>query len=65
MKHIPIVYPLSLLVLIIFVFFTGAYAIAEGAVGEPVVPAATTDSGVAVDDHEWYESTAIWVCPLH
>ena len=71
MKHILVIYPLALLVLIVFIFFTGAYAMAEAAVGEQLEPPPASsgppepESAAAVAGHEWYESAAIWVCPLH
>ena len=45
MKDIPIVFPLSLLVIVLFSFFTGAYAISEDALSEEpgVVPAAAAE----------------------
>ena len=59
MRHIPVVFPLSFAVLLVVIFFTSAFAIADGAVDREVqTPAADAD-------YEWYESTAIWVCPLH
>ena len=75
MKHIPIVFPISLLIIVAVTFFSGAYAIAEGAVNGqdgaiagqiaagpgPRGPAQQAPSG----DHDWYQSAAIWVCPLH
>ena len=59
MKHIPIVFPLSFAVILVVIFFTSAFAIADGAVGRGA------QSAEADANYEWYESTAIWVCPLH
>ena len=63
MKHIPIVFPLSLLVIIVLSFFTGAYAISENALSEQ--PTAIAAAGQGETDHQWLEKGAIWVCPLH
>ena len=72
MKDIPVIFPLSLLVIILFSFFTGAYAISEDALSEEpgaVSAAAAGESSASGDagslDHEWYQNAAIWVCPLH
>jgi hypothetical protein len=59
MKHIPIVFPLSFAVILVVIFFTSAFAIADGAVTRE---AQTTEADA---DYDWYESTAILVCPLH
>ena len=64
MKHIPIVFPLSLLVIIVLSFFTGAYAISENALTEqPTAISAAAEQGEP--DRQWFEKGAIWVCPLH
>ena len=55
----PIVFPLSFAVLLVVIFFTSAFAIADGAVTRE---AEATQAG---GEYEWYESTAIYVCPLH
>ena len=59
MRHIPIVFPLSFVVLLGVIFFTSAFAIADGAVDREAQVAE------AAAEYEWYESTAIYVCPLH
>ena len=59
MRHIPIVFPLSFAVLLVVIFFTSAFAISDGAV------AREADATQAEAEYEWYESTAIYVCPLH
>jgi len=59
MRHIPIVFPLSFVVLLVVIFFTSAFAIADGAVTREA------DTTQADAEYEWYESTAIYVCPLH
>ena len=59
MRDIPVVFPLSFAVLLVVIFFTSAFAIADGAVGRE---SQTAEVGAG---YEWYESTAILVCPLH
>ena len=74
-KHIPVIYPLSLVVIILVTFFAGAYAISEGAFKDtsPIyaatAPTFETDAGPAAlggaTQHDWYETAAVWICPLH
>lgn len=59
MRDIPLVFPLSFVVLLVVIFFTSAFAIADGAVAREA-GATRADA-----EYEWYESTAIYVCPLH
>ena len=64
MKDIPIVFPLSLLVIILLSFFSGAYAISENALSDqPAAIVAAAEQGET--DHQWFERGAIWACPLH
>ena len=74
MKHIPIVFPISFLVIILVTFFSGAYAVAEGAVsgrqGAIVQqfayrPGTDSKQQASSADYVWYQSAAVWVCPLH
>ena len=75
MKHIPKIFPISLFVIIGLMFFTGAYAVSESALGDTgvveTVSAFSSDrpAGPFMDatesEIEWFESVAIWVCPLH
>jgi hypothetical protein len=70
-KNIPIIFPIALAVIIITTFFSGAYAIAEGAVRsdsanpEQQTGADSSSGDTSSGGHDWYESTAILVCPLH
>ena len=59
MREIPLVFPLSFVVLLVVIFFTSAFAIADGAVDREA------EATEADPEYEWYESTAIYVCPLH
>jgi hypothetical protein len=76
MKDLPIIFPIALVALFVFVFFTGAFAISEGATtperlvtSEPISPAGTYDHLNPPTERDiefdWYEDVAIWVCPLH
>ena len=68
MKYIPIIFPIALAVIIIGIFFIGAYAIAEGATYYDVVVSGNrfTDDPVSLRaDRDWYQAAAILVCPLH
>ena len=74
-KDIPIIFPLSLLVILAFTFFTGAYAISENALEDqtpvyassvaPTPSADDSDPATAALKRQWFENAAIWVCPLH
>lgn len=71
MKNIPIIFPIVLVVIIVTTFFSGAYAIAEGAVRsdganpEQQTGADSSSGDASSRGHDWYESAAIMVCPLH
>ncbi len=75
MKHLPKIYPISLLALIVFLLFVGAWAISETALNGPEVAFAGTtgapdgsDPSTAAYDSDrldWYEEAAVWFCPLH
>ena len=73
-KHLPIEYRLFLVAVFAFLFLTGAYAIANGAVVAQQIPTSLNDdsssassyvTNVSQDDLSWYQETAIWICPLH
>jgi len=61
MKHLPKIFTLGLLALVVFIIFIGSYAVAEKAiVAVPTAEAADSDHSF-----DWYEDTAIFICPLH
>lgn len=64
MKHIPIIFPISLAVITFFLVLSGAYAISESAVSTEVV---SSEDGNVVQFNQlkWHQKTAVWVCPLH
>ena len=72
MKHIPISFLLTVFVIIVITVMSGVYAIAEGAsnlqTGNIYTGINTHSRPVGVDTnitYNWYESAAIWACPLH
>ena len=76
MRELPVIFPISLVVLLIMIFFSGAYAVSEGATSiQPVAhtasmaPTGTFDHlnppPAGAEGFDWYEDAAIWVCPLH
>ena len=64
LRDVPLVFPISLAIIVVMLFFTGAYAISENALeGEQV--SGQVDTAVAPEGQEWLEQAAIFVCPLH
>ena len=63
-RDVPLVFPISLAILLVMLFFSGAYAISENALeGERV--SGQVEASVGLEDREWVENAAIFVCPLH
>jgi len=56
LKEIPLVFPITLILIIATLIFSSAYAIADGATGT-----ATENP----KNLEWHENAAVWVCPFH
>ena len=74
MKHVPLIYPLSLALIVVVMFFAGVWSIAESAVnGNDIiaVESAVTTGPSRVSaapppaTKDWYEKAAIFICPLH
>jgi hypothetical protein len=66
MKHLPKIFTLGLLALVVFIIFIGSYAVAEKAISAgPTVEAAGATGDEGDDGYNWYEDTAIFICPLH
>ena len=73
MRDIPIIFPISLAIILAMLLFTSAYAISADAVEGSAAYA--TPSGVVVrvdasasgsdDGYDWYQQAALFVCPLH
>jgi len=62
------VYPMVLIVLMIFLIFVSAYSIAESA--NPDISEVDSTSEILVSEKKdstfsWYEETAIFICLLH
>lgn len=71
MRHLPKVYTLGFVALLVFLVMVAAYAVSESAVrdaaGEPSRVAAG-DGGMEprpAAQYDWYEDAAMLVCPLH
>jgi hypothetical protein len=75
MKDIPIIFPIALVVIVVLTFFTGVYAVSEGAERDdvPILSASASGTGSLIGsletdqalEHDWYENAAVWICPLH
>ena len=63
MRDLPLIFPLSLLAIVLLSVFTGAYAIAENALDTQTTAAGTVVQEEA--DIQWFEKGSIWLCPLH
>ena len=63
-RDVPLVFPISLAIILVMLFFTGAYAIAENALEDERV-SGQVETALGSEDREWVESAAIFVCPLH
>lgn len=68
MREIPIVFPISLAIIVLLLLFTSAYAISSSAYAGEQAYAATLSSGGSVEnapDRSFYQKAAFAVCPLH
>ena len=74
MRDIPIVFPISLAIIVVMLFFTGAYAISANAVEGGGVYSTPAGSALPVEqttrdtgggEYDWYQQAALFVCPLH
>lgn len=76
MRDLPIIFPISLAGLLAMIFFSGAYAISEGATSQESQASTTSVAPSGTFNHpnpptegterfDWYQDVAIWVCPLH
>ncbi len=61
MRDLPIIFPISLAVLIIALFFMGAYAVSAGAVEERQAYGIERQ----VSDDSLFQKGALFVCPFH
>ncbi|MBM3944470.1 MAG: hypothetical protein FJ317_03140 [SAR202 cluster bacterium] len=66
MKDVPKIYPIALLLIIVFIFFVAAWAISEGALNRAeAATGVTAPEESAVETLAFHERAAVWVCPLH
>ena len=66
MRHLPKIFTIGLLALLVFIIFVGSYAVAEKAIAAGPVASATGEADHLADNgYDWYEDTAIFICPLH
>ena len=69
MRELPIVFPISLAIIVLLLLFTSAYAIsANTAANERMYSASLAQTGfreVSEQDRQWYQQAAFIVCPLH
>lgn len=77
MRDIPIVFPISLAIILAMLVFTGAYAISASAVEGGGVYSTPSGAVVSIDtaaggangatggEYDWYQQAALFVCPLH
>ena len=63
MRDLPKIFPISLAVLLIMVFFMGAYVISAQAAYDAAQPAA--QYAEAAPDNNFVETGAFLVCPFH
>ena len=62
MRDLPIIFPLSLVVLLIVLFFTGVYAVSASAtVGQQ----ANISAGGSDNERSIFQQGALFVCPFH
>lgn len=62
MRDLPIIFPISLAVLLAVMLFTSAYAISANAVSDQSAAAGVSRSA---DDNSVFERGALLVCPFH
>ncbi len=71
MRELPIVFPISLAIIVLMLLFTSAYAISSSAAASEQMYASTLTSGglggnvEQAPNRTWYQKTAFAVCPLH
>ena len=71
MRELPIVFPISLAIIVLLLIFTSAYAVSSAAVANEQLYSASMASGGfgATDENaperSFYQKAAFAVCPLH
>lgn len=61
MRDLPIIFPISLAVLLAVMLFTSAYAISANAVSDQAAAGVSRSA----DDNSVFERGALLVCPFH
>jgi hypothetical protein len=56
MRDIPLIFPASLVVILLMLVFASAYAISD---------TATSESEINGSAYDWKDKTALIVCPFH
>ena len=71
MREIPIVFPISLAIIVLLLLFTSAYAISSSAAANEQLYGASLSSGgfgaseESAPDRSFYQKAAFAICPLH
>ena len=71
MRELPIVFPISLAIIVLLLLFTSAYAISSNTVANEQLYASNLTSGnfgantQQAPDRAWFQKAAFAVCPLH
>ena len=68
MREIPIVFPISLAIIVLLLLFTSAYAISSNTYANERMYASTLASGGSAEqarDRTVFQKAAFAVCPLH
>ena len=71
MREIPVVFPISLAVIVLLLLFTSAYAISsdvaanEQTYGASLAQGGFGGTGEQAPDRQWFQKAAFAVCPLH
>ena len=77
MRKIPVIFPIGLILILLTIFFTGAYAVSEAAMNSQdvltnEVSGRFSKEGRLFGQNQtdtssslWYQNAAIFICPLH
>ncbi len=71
MRELPIVFPISLAIIVLLLVFTSAYAISSNTVsneqvyGSPLASTGLAGGDEQASEREWFQKAAFIVCPLH
>ena len=68
MRELPIVFPISLAIIVLLLLFTSAYAISSNTYANEQMYASTLASGGSAEqspDRTVFQKAAFAVCPLH